>query len=220
MSLRHKCITPRARNFLWRAMHGAYKIGRYWAHIPGHEDRQKCEECNNTDETMEHILTMCRTSGQRVIWEAAKRLWALRGLEWPEISLGSILGCGTRIIRSNNRRAILPGATRLYRIIMTESAHLIWKLRCRWRIQDASNPTKLPTDNEIWNKWIDTINRRLQLECLQTNRARYGRSTISAAVVENTWWAVLLQRDNLPEDWVKSTGVLVGIGRRPPGRNR
>ncbi|KAF8966642.1 RnaseH-domain-containing protein [Flammula alnicola] len=220
MSIRGKGITPRARNFLWKAMHSAYKLGQYWGNIPNYEQRQYCHVCGNVDETMEHILTECRASGQSEIWKAAKELWTLRGLPWPEPTFGAILGSGARLFHNQNQKKPLPGANRLYRIIMSESAHLIWRTRCKWRIQDEGDPEKIPNPTEIWNKWISVINRRLQLECLQTNIAKYGRLAIHPAVVEKTWWAVLKDRGNLPDDWIRSTGVLVGIGRRPPGRNR
>ncbi|KAH9163159.1 hypothetical protein EDB89DRAFT_1829099, partial [Lactarius sanguifluus] len=48
------------------------------------------------------------------------------------------------------------GATRLLRIIISESAYLIWTLRCNRTIRD-----KTYTEREIEQTWLRAINRRL-----------------------------------------------------------
>jgi len=53
-----------------------------------------------------------------------------------------------------------------------------------------------------------------------TNKFCYGWKALSPHVVERTWHGVLKDQDQLPEDCIKSTGVLVGIGECPPGQNR
>jgi len=58
-------------------MHGAYKVGKYWRHIPTFEQRGLCHACENVEESMEHILTECRASGQEETWKIAEELWAL-----------------------------------------------------------------------------------------------------------------------------------------------
>ncbi|KAF8196494.1 hypothetical protein BJ912DRAFT_846780 [Pholiota molesta] len=220
LSIRDKSVTPRARSFLWKAMHNAYKLGRFWAHIPNYEQRQFCHACGNADETLEHILTRCRASQQETIWNAARELWALRELPWPPPTMGVILGSGLHLFHTQAGKMPLPGANRLYKIIMSESAHMIWKIRCQWRIQDEGDLDKILSNEGARGKWLDQINRRLQLECLQTNPYKYGKMAVRKALVEKTWWAVLKNREDLPDDWIENTGVLVGIGRRPPGRNR
>jgi len=91
-SLRSKNFPPKIRAFLWKAMHSAYKVGKYWLHIPSFEQRGLCHACENVEESMEHILTECKASGQEVIWNLAKELWALRGLPWIKPRFGTILG--------------------------------------------------------------------------------------------------------------------------------
>ncbi|PPQ86477.1 hypothetical protein CVT26_011981, partial [Gymnopilus dilepis] len=91
-SLRRKEFDKKTRTFLWKAMHEAYKCGKYWNHIPNYEHRGHCETCGTTD-SIEHALTQCRASGQEEIWRLTKLLWQKRGLRWKRPTLGMILGC-------------------------------------------------------------------------------------------------------------------------------
>ena len=85
----------------------------------------------------------------------------------------------------------LRGANRLYRIAVSESAHLIWRLRCKWRISDEADPDKIPTKEEVQKVWLNVINRRLRLDCLLTDKHKYGKKAIRQPLVEKTWWGVL-----------------------------
>ncbi|KAI0030302.1 hypothetical protein K488DRAFT_28201, partial [Vararia minispora EC-137] len=44
-ALYHKDFSRKTRDFLWRCMQGAFKIGRYWAKIPEYEQRERCSRC-------------------------------------------------------------------------------------------------------------------------------------------------------------------------------
>ena len=72
-SLKSKCLTRQAREFLWKCMHKVYKCGSYWDNIPNHEQRAKCPVCQ-TEKSMEHILTECDAPGQKIIWKLAETL--------------------------------------------------------------------------------------------------------------------------------------------------
>ena len=65
--LRNRSIRLRVRQFLFKAMHGTQKIGSFWSHINGFEDRGQCSHCNTT-ETMEHILLRCPQNLSEQIW--------------------------------------------------------------------------------------------------------------------------------------------------------
>ncbi|KAI0712114.1 ribonuclease H-like domain-containing protein, partial [Earliella scabrosa] len=58
MSLKSKDIPRKQRDFLWKALHGAQKVGAFWRHIEGYEQRTQCIACG-AEESMEHILTEC-----------------------------------------------------------------------------------------------------------------------------------------------------------------
>ena len=150
ISLKSKNFPPKIRAFLWKAMHSAYKVGKYWSHIPSFEQRGLCHACENVEESMEHILTECKVSGQEVIWNLAKELWALRGLPWVKPHFGTILGCGLGDFRDeHNKNVQLTGANRLYAILLSESAHQIWRTHCKWRISDEASMEKIPTEQEV-----------------------------------------------------------------------
>lgn len=219
-SLKSKDFPCRIRAFMWKTMHGAYKCGKYWANIPTCEHRGICHACEGTEESVEHILTECKASGQEEVWKTAEELWALRGLPWIQPCFSTILGCGLADFHSEQNNK-LRGVNRLYAILISESAHQIWRTRCKWRITNEASLDRLPTPQEVRDTWIKNMNRRLQLERLMTDSVRYGNRALKATLVEKTWWGVLRNQESLQDDWLqKGTGVLVGIGEHPPGRNR
>ena len=56
--LHNSVLRIKTCQFLYKAMHGMQKIGNYWNHIPGYEERHACCLCETT-ETMEHVLIHC-----------------------------------------------------------------------------------------------------------------------------------------------------------------
>jgi hypothetical protein len=117
---------------------------------------------------------------------------------------------------SNNGK----GTSRLFKIIVTETAFLIWKLRCERRIGNNDNPTNQYSNAEIKNRWLAAINQRLTLDRLMTDH-KYGKKALKQKTVLKTWDDVLLDKENLLANWIQQSGVLVGIRpQRPPGRNR
>ncbi|KAJ8581192.1 hypothetical protein M405DRAFT_714211, partial [Rhizopogon salebrosus TDB-379] len=67
--------------------------------------------------------------------------------------------------------------------------------------------------------WLSIINSRLKLDKL-TNPSRYGKKVLKEDLVLRTWSSTFMKEENLPGNWIKQSGVLVGIARhRPPWRN-
>lgn len=218
-SLENKDIPKTLRVFLWRLMHNAYKIGEYWNNIPGYEDRGRCPFCDE-EESMEHILIECQAPEREYIWSLAKELWERKGLPWPELRIGSVLGSGHANFTHPNGKP-RPGANRLYRILMTESAHLIWVLRCERRIKHADMPNANISEIEAHNKWVHKINTRLTLDKITSDKMKFKKLATNPDTALQTWSGVLDDEQNLPENWLRRSGVLVGIrARRAPGRNR
>jgi len=127
ISIRSRDISRNIRDYLWKTLHSAYKVGNFWDNIPGHEQWGLCPVCE-TEESMEHILLECDAPGRTQIWKLANKLWKMRSNQPLPSSYGSILGCGIAVHTKNGKPD--TGLNRLFRIIMSESAHLIWKLRC------------------------------------------------------------------------------------------
>lgn len=115
----------------------------------------------------------------------------------------------------------MTGKSRLFKIIVLESAHLIWKLRCERVIKNEGIKEKYHTETEIYNRWVHAINMRFKFDRLLTDTKRYGKKALKVETVLKTWSGILLNKDNLLDNWIRKTGVLVGMApRRPPGRNR
>ncbi|KAJ7046149.1 hypothetical protein C8F04DRAFT_938809 [Mycena alexandri] len=220
---RHKDFTRQTRNFLWKSMHDAHRIGRFWSHIPEFGDREICQFCGEMED-LEHIVLRCRRPGQQQVWELAKNLWLKKHGVWPELSLGAILGSGLASITDEKGRN-LPGASRLYRILISESFFAIWKIRNDCVIGNGGVP--LPA-SEIQNNWLFAVNQRLDLDRVMTNRKKYGAVSIQPLLVLQTWANTLKNETELPQNWLIGPRVLVGIEPNQPsatpprrqGRNR
>ena len=173
----------------------------------------------NTPETMEHILLHCDALGQKTVWSLTKALWHCKGLSWPDLTLGSLLGCGiTDFCTDSGFRN--EGANHLFTIIISESTYLIWKLCCEWCIQRESNNSARHSVPKIEYKWLQTINLRLRLDCLLTNKWCYSPKALCFTTIHCTWARTLLDEEHLPDNWHKSSEVLVGMGAdRPPRHN-
>ena len=219
-SLRNRDMSRQVRAYLWKCMHNAHRCGGYWLKIPGYEQRADCRICGG-EESMEHILTECRASGQITVWKLVRELFEKKGIPLPTTpTFGQILGCALASFR-DQRGKLMNGNSRLYRIVVSESVYLIWKLRCEWRIERGEDQARLHAESEIVARWLHMINGRLRLDCLMASTRRYGRKAVNRDMVERTWRNVLHDERGLPDDWVLDSGVLVGMrAGRPPGRNR
>ena len=118
---------------------------------------------------MEHI--QCKVSGQKIIWGLASKVLKLKKINLGRPTFGAILGCGMPTYKDNKGK-MLKEKNWLYTIIMSESAHLIWKIRCEWRISREEDRDRLHTKAELEKKWVSAINTRLKLDILATNKRR------------------------------------------------
>ena len=213
-SVRHKDITKKVRDFLWKQMHGIYRLGNFWTNIPECEERAICPLCNET-ETFQHIVESCRSTETTVIRQATNELWRRKYTEDLIITEGTVLGCGlANFVKENGK----PDAAknRLYRILISEAAHLIWILRCERRIQGTDRPDQNHLERMVQKKWYNKINERMQIDCLLTNRYLYDRKALKTKAVYNTWTECSTNTEDLHREWCRHPGVLVG---REPAEN-
>ncbi|KAJ7102968.1 hypothetical protein C8R43DRAFT_907040 [Mycena crocata] len=220
-SLKHKDITRQVRTFLWKTVHGAHRIGKFWEHITGFEERAVCKHCEAT-ESFTHLALECAGPGQSQVWCMAQDFWTQKHEKWPTLSLGSILGCGLAVFEDEKGKP-LTSTARLYRILITESLYLIWKLRCEFVIQ--RNGELPPTESEIRNRWVHQINERIKIDRGLTDKFRFGRQYyVQPRIVMDTWRGTLENEKDLPRDWPTEAEVLVGIAPvgsfRPPSPAR
>jgi ribonuclease HI len=196
----HKDFSRSICFFMWMLLHGGYKVGQHWEHTPGHEEKGKCTPCDAI-KSMEHILTSCDIWGQKQVWDLVSELWQKKTGQDLRPTLGEIMVC--RLIKRGDK-----GTTCLFRIIVSESAHLIWRLRNERVIQEKDPALQ----QEIRNRWCKAINNRLTLDCMLTNVTMYAKKSIKKSLVKATWCKVLKDEDYLPAEWTRETGVLVGVG--------
>ena len=178
------------------------------------------ELAGNYVRRMEHILTECDAPGREQIWTLANELWNKRSQTAIPTSYGTLLGCCLSNFKKQNGKSD-KGLNRLFRIIVSESMYMIWKIRCERTITWDNDPTKTHSAHKIHNKWLQAINTRLKMDSVQTNTKIFKKKTLNPKTVLRTWKNCL--KDNLHEtrNWCGKTGVLVGIvPKRPPGRNR
>ncbi|KAF8222668.1 hypothetical protein L208DRAFT_1522296, partial [Tricholoma matsutake] len=92
--------------FLWMTAHDAYRVGKYWLQGNFSEEvwnRNDCPHCN-ISKTMDHILTHCKTPGQKEIWELAKHMWTQKNLEWQQPWVGNITSCMITDFKANGEK--------------------------------------------------------------------------------------------------------------------
>ncbi|KAJ3507816.1 hypothetical protein NMY22_g16814 [Coprinellus aureogranulatus] len=167
-------------------------------------------------------LNRMPATGQGKIWELASELLERRGLTWPsKPKVGDILSCGFQI--KKNARI---GDNRLATIVISESAWLIWALRCRWVIDDEGAPNKEISPPEAANTWLKMINAKLTLDILASNEKRYRNKSIAKQLVTETWTQVVNDEDLLDRSARKhrNVGVLgtveVSVTGFTPGGDR
>ena len=204
--IRKTPVRLKIRQFFYKALHGTQKIGRYWFNIQHYEERGICRTCDD-DETMDHILTGCQHPTNASLWDHAEKLWPYEEGSWPNISFGTIIGCNaiqvetTRETKrrdgtSQKRKQHDQGATRLLQIIISETAYLIWTLRCQRVIHEREH-----TEHETLATWRKAINRRLSEDVTTAIKVLRRKQYIN--LVENTWTKALQKRHrDLPEDWI------------------
>ncbi|RDB22893.1 hypothetical protein Hypma_009809 [Hypsizygus marmoreus] len=127
-----------------------------------------------------------------LIWEKCEDMWRRR------IRYGTVLGCNLADFKTVHGRR-KTGTCRLFQILVTEAAHLIWKIRCERAIQ-REDPDDFHTGLEIENRWWAAINKRLKMDKLYTDKARYGKKAVPEKTVLHTWSGVLWNEENLPDN--------------------
>ncbi|KAH9906095.1 uncharacterized protein BXZ73DRAFT_94625 [Epithele typhae] len=217
-SLRKKdLITKETRQWMWTTLHDAYWIGNRWleASMPADlQERAVCKHCNATED-MTHILFACDEPGREIVWKLLTEHWQTTG--GPPIipTWGSVLGAAC-VPFPNDKGARRVTMERRWTILATESAHLIWKLRCERVIGRENEPFN---ENEVRNRWYATLERRLDLErryaALTEGRQRAKR----LKTVDAIWTPLIQYNEDLPPNWVEKCGVLVGICKTPCRRS-
>ncbi|EJD39915.1 hypothetical protein AURDEDRAFT_70807 [Auricularia subglabra TFB-10046 SS5] len=208
-SITDKSLSRNVRDFLWKWLHNGHKTGRYFAKMKAPwKARAQCPSCDKLED-MEHILTECTTTGQAKIWDLARLRLEHYGVQF-KLSASTVWGCATiRICDPSSKRD--ERAERAFRIIVSESAFLVWKLRCIARIEHSDDPTWSPSPALVEERWKEILRSREAQDCLLTKTAVFGNKALDEALVHGTWDADVsrLVREH---PWLAFSipGVLVG----------
>ncbi|KAH9846922.1 hypothetical protein C2E23DRAFT_742892, partial [Lenzites betulinus] len=116
----------------------------------------------------------------------------------PALSLTGERGCS------------LAGKSRFLRVILTETVHLLWKIRCERVIELEADKDKYHSMREIVRRWRASLNRRLAIDQALTHPSM-RKSALSKSTLHATWRGVLHNEESLPDDWAAVKGVLVGM---------
>ncbi|PBK88648.1 hypothetical protein ARMGADRAFT_1054899 [Armillaria gallica] len=188
-AMRHKDMTRQARGFMWKSIHGAFKLGDFWDKLgPEYAGRVICPKCG-AQETMEHILLECQIMGQELIWKLTEELWTKKHNN-------------SLVVTKDDKGKRRTSATRLYRIIVSEARRIA---------RGDDTPEKWHTEDEIRNVWLKTVNQRLMLDRLAANPRKYGTKATKKTIVLKTRSGVLENEVLLPEDWIHQRGVLATV---------
>ncbi|EPS92851.1 hypothetical protein FOMPIDRAFT_58941 [Fomitopsis schrenkii] len=162
---------------------------------------------------MDHLLSECEAPGQHQVWALAESLWRKKGnLTWPRPSLGVVHSCACASFKDEEGKP-RAGIVRLYRILVTESAHLIWRLWNKRVIpNEETGRVTVASLEQIQRLWEGAINERLQTDCHMTSQSKYSKKAIRRALVRSTWRGTLQNKESLPHNWDRGEAeVLVGI---------
>ncbi|KAI0335409.1 ribonuclease H-like protein [Cubamyces sp. BRFM 1775] len=208
-AIRADPIEKNTRDFLWKTLHAAHRVGRFWKHIPGYEDRAICTQCGLED-SLQHILCECEAPGASLAWTLARSLLNKRGVCLPRrMTVSHVLG-STMAQLSDADGKPAQAKARLLKIITTETAYFIWKLRCERVIQHADQPNYEFAALDIINRWHAMLDARLWRDQVRTNKRLCGKRARAPTVVRMTWSGLLANEQALPEEWESLPGVLVG----------
>jgi hypothetical protein len=116
-------------------------------------------------------------------------------------------------MRRTAQTADKEGKDRLRTIIVTESAWLIWTLRCKWRIDSEGRTDEIPTTEEVRNRWQKRINIALTMDITASNEKRYKEKAIDPTLCESTWVKVVNNEVSFKNSLRhhRNDGVLVSI---------
>ncbi|KAF8133698.1 ribonuclease H-like protein, partial [Boletus edulis] len=207
-NIRHPDIRRPIQAFLYRALTGSLRIGDFWQKIPNYEQRAKCPNCEDQIENLEHILLECNNPERNKIWALLQRIWPDDDDTRLPRSLGQILGCGnisSPIQHDDPLQMVQLGINRLKRILVSETAHLIWVIRCERVIGGKRHPP-----STIETRWTNKINARLEID---RRIAKSKRNIACTNKVKHTWSTVI--PTDIHPNWITKLEVLVGINSTP-----
>lgn len=148
---------------------------------PNFRSRAICP-CDDIVNSLDHILSSCSSPGQRIVWKLVNSVWkAWSGKALPKQNVSSILG--SPLVNIDGRSKIESvGLFCLYRILVVESAYLIWVLRYKREIRKENLPF---SEEEVMRRWKKMMVSRVDLDKKLTS-LKVGKHAITMNLVEAT----------------------------------
>ena len=103
------------------------KCGSFFRFITGWQDKEFCP-CG-ASESIEHILVLCKESGQEELWKIVKEKWEMEtGIKLGTITMGMIMGIGCSEVEKSHKLESRSATDLLWKLIVL-TAWVIWKDR-------------------------------------------------------------------------------------------
>ncbi|EJD48160.1 hypothetical protein AURDEDRAFT_61167 [Auricularia subglabra TFB-10046 SS5] len=134
---------------------------------------------------MEHVLLQCPATGQDTIWSCVRSFLSHRRTDFDP-TLGSVLGCAN-LACAGSWGSRNKAVERSLRIVVSESAFMIWKIRCEKTIAHADDPDWQLSAEAIHGRWNKMLSVRYHRDLKLTNKSRYGRRALDRDLVNWTW---------------------------------
>jgi ribonuclease HI/exonuclease III len=217
--MRAATLRKNVSQFMYKLVHDTYLLGNRWLDT-GSPERARCSRCGHQNESMEHILFSCPAPERSAVWQTAQSAWIGQGKEWPAMSLGLVMACGSLRFEPPERignegeqtHGLCIGVSRRLQIYMSETAHLIWVMRCERVMQNKQTGTRAAV-----KRWWARVNVRLRTDRLVALRSLKKKAMTR---LDGIWGPVvdalcMCENTVYDETWLTTPGVFSGYRLSP-----
>ena len=183
-----RIYSPQVVDFIWKMIHGRIKCGPFFRFIPNWQEKEFCS-CG-ASESIEHILLMCKDSGQEEIWSLVNKKWKQEtGEEMMAVSIGVIMGVGS-VMAGRVRKMDDELATKLLRKLIALTAWVIWKDR-NDRIFNEEDVSL----ERMTTKWLKEVRREIRIDLWEKRKDKDGMKA-RAMWITNGTFAESIENEN------------------------
>jgi len=195
--MKDEAFSPQFRAFLWKAINGKIKVGKFFRFIPGWSEKEFCT-CGAT-ESLEHIFLNCQDNGCRQLWNHVKLVWeqsCTSNQQWIEPDMGLIYGLGSfkfveELEAEDEDEEVIKGhLSYKYKSFIADAVWTLWKAR---NARVFNHPNINTTKEELIEKWDDAIGQRILTEWMEMRWHPFSKREELEYQVRDRWcyWGVL-----------------------------
>ena len=191
--MRKRPITAKIADFLWKLTHDCLKCGKYFSRW--NAEQQWCKCAPNIIENPEHILTECPLGNQADLWLTAGQIWTKEienipeadAWQKPDIHEIRAIGCWTNTKdiprkKGDKQKHLTASLSNLRKILVSETAWNIWKLRCERVINEKDRPRHQYTET-----LKEAFRRRIIIEWGATRWISQRKRHQAIVTFKETW---------------------------------